>query len=130
MVFMDGSHVAFMGSDVVAFTFDVLPRLAPGVLVGVHDMFWPSDYPPEWGTYWFNEQYVLGGLLLGAPTWLEPVLPVHYAMGDAELAAPLAAVWDRPGLDAVERLGSTLWLRTLAPLPRTRRRSPPGSRLR
>ena len=116
MVFMDGSHVAFMGSDVVAFTFDVLPRLSPGVLVGIHDVFWPSDYPPEWATYWFNEQYVLGGLLLGEPTWLEPVLPVHYVMADPELAAPLAAVWARPGLEAVERLGSTLWLRTLAPL--------------
>jgi hypothetical protein len=116
MVLMDGSHVAFMGSDVVAFTFDVLPRLAPGVLVGIHDMFWPSDYPPEWGTYWFNEQYVVGGLLLGEPTWLEPVLPVHYVTGDPALSAPLARVWDRPGLEDVERRGSTLWLRTLAPL--------------
>ena len=116
MVFMDGSHVAFMGSDVVAFTFEVLPRLAPGVLVGVHDVFWPSDYPPGWAGYGFNEQYVLGGLLLGEPTWLEPVLPVHYVTGDPELSAPLQAVWDRPGLEPVERRGSTLWLRTLAPL--------------
>jgi hypothetical protein len=126
VLFMDGSHVAFMGSDVVAFVFDVLPRLAPGVLVGIHDMFWPDDYPAEWATYSFNEQYVIGALLLGPPSWLEPVLPVRYALGDPELGALVAPVWDRPGLEAVERLGSTLWLRTLAPLRPEAAISPPG----
>jgi hypothetical protein len=116
VLLMDGSHVAFMGSDVVAFVFDVLPRLRPGVLVGIHDVFWPDDYPPEWAPYSFNEQYVVGALLLGPPSWLEPVLPVRYALSDPELGAILAPVWDRPGLEQVERLGSTLWLRTLAPL--------------
>jgi predicted O-methyltransferase YrrM len=65
--FFDGSHVARAGSDVVWFFFEVLPRLAPGVLVHVHDIFWPADYPDEWiferGQTW-NEQYVLQAFLM------------------------------------------------------------------
>ena len=28
--------------------FEVLPRLAPGVWIHFHDIFWPLDYPAEW----------------------------------------------------------------------------------
>jgi predicted O-methyltransferase YrrM len=65
--FYDGSHVARAGSDVAWFFFEVLPRLKPGVLVHVHDVFWPGDYPDEWiferGQTW-NEQYVLQAFLM------------------------------------------------------------------
>ena len=49
------------------FFFEVLPRLKPGVLVHVHDIFWPADYPDDWilnrGQTW-NEQYVLQAFLM------------------------------------------------------------------
>jgi hypothetical protein len=65
--FYDGSHVARAGSDVAWFFFEVLPRLKPGVLVHVHDIFWPDDYPDEWimerGQTW-NEQYLLQAFLM------------------------------------------------------------------
>lgn len=65
--FYDGSHVAKPGSDVVWFFSEVLPRLKPGVLVHLHDIFWPNDYPDEWiverGQTW-NEQYMLQGFLM------------------------------------------------------------------
>ena len=65
--FYDGSHVARAGSDVIWFFFEVLPRLKPGVLVHIHDIFWPSDYPDEWilerGQTW-NEQYLLQAFLM------------------------------------------------------------------
>ncbi|MET0557115.1 MAG: class I SAM-dependent methyltransferase [Solirubrobacterales bacterium] len=65
--FYDGSHVARPGSDVVWFFFEVIPRLRPGVLAHVHDIFWPADYPDEWiferGQTW-NEQYVLQAFLM------------------------------------------------------------------
>ena len=60
----DGSHILFMDSDVSVFFLDVLPRLKPGVLVHVHDIFWPVDYPPSWGTRFYAEQYMLGELIL------------------------------------------------------------------
>lgn len=65
--FYDGSHVARAGSDVVWFFFEVLPRLRRGVLVHLHDICWPDDYPDEWilerGQTW-NEQYLLQAFLM------------------------------------------------------------------
>jgi predicted O-methyltransferase YrrM len=65
--FYDGSHVARAGSDVNWFFFEVLPRLAPGVLVHIHDIYWPDDYHDQWiygdGLSW-NEQYVLQAFLM------------------------------------------------------------------
>lgn len=67
ILFIDSSHVAKTGSDVVHLFLEVLPLLRPGVLVHVHDVFLPSDYPKEWvleqNRSW-NEQYLLQALLI------------------------------------------------------------------
>lgn len=72
VLFIDSSHVAKTGSDVVHLYLQVLPRLAPGVRVHVHDIFLPADYPPDWAITehrdW-NEQYLLQALLLDAQRW-------------------------------------------------------------
>src|SRR5207249_2885268 len=64
-LFIDSSHVAKFGSDVNYLYFEILPRLTPGVLVHVHDIFWPFEYPTEWireGRAW-NEAYLLRAFL-------------------------------------------------------------------
>lgn len=65
--FFDGSHCAKAGSDVNWFFFEILPRLAPGVIIHLHDIFLPDDYPDEWiferGQTW-NEQYLLQAFLM------------------------------------------------------------------
>jgi predicted O-methyltransferase YrrM len=70
--FYDGSHVARTASDVNWFFFEVLPRLAPGVMVHVHDIYWPDDYHDQWiygdGLSW-NEQYVLQAFLMHNDTY-------------------------------------------------------------
>ena len=48
VLFIDTSHVAKTGGDVVFLYQEVLPRLAPGVVVRIHDIFLPWDYPEEW----------------------------------------------------------------------------------
>ncbi len=67
ILFIDSSHVAKTGSDVNFLYFDVLPRLASGVRVHIHDIFLPHDYPREWvldeNRSW-NEQYLLRALLM------------------------------------------------------------------
>ena len=40
--FTTGSHRVFQNSDVTAFFLDVLPRLKPGILVHIHDIFCPG----------------------------------------------------------------------------------------
>jgi predicted O-methyltransferase YrrM len=65
VLFIDSSHVAKTGSDVNHLFFEVLPRLRPGVVVHVHDVFLPDDYPEAWvreGRSW-NEQYLDRALL-------------------------------------------------------------------
>jgi hypothetical protein len=65
VLFIDSTHVSKVGSDVNRLLLDVLPRLAAGVVVHVHDIFYPFEYPPQWvfeGRAW-TEAYVLRALL-------------------------------------------------------------------
>lgn len=71
ILFVDSSHVVRMGADVNFLILEVLPRLAPGVLVHFHDVFMPWDYPRstiEHGKYW-SEQYLLQAFLSGNPSY-------------------------------------------------------------
>jgi len=65
--FYDGSHCARVGSDVNWFFFRILPRLASGVLIHLHDIFLPEPYPDDWifarGQTW-NEQFILQAFLM------------------------------------------------------------------
>lgn len=65
ILFIDSTHVLKAGSDVCRLLFEVLPALAPGVIVHVHDIFWPFEYPSNWleeGRAW-NEAYALRAFL-------------------------------------------------------------------
>ena len=65
VLFIDSTHVSKIDSDVNHLFFDVLPRLQPGVVVHVHDVFYPFEYPKEWiyeGRFW-NENYLLKAFL-------------------------------------------------------------------
>lgn len=71
LLLIDSSHVLKFGSDVQYLLFEVLPRLAPGVVVHVHDMFYPFEYPADWlsrGWYW-NEAYALRAFLMHNDAW-------------------------------------------------------------
>jgi predicted O-methyltransferase YrrM len=82
LVLMDGSHRVFTNSDATVFFLDVLPRLPPGVLVGVHDVFLPYDYPPEWVKSYYSEQYLLAAYLLAGGGFVGPVLPCTHVLAD------------------------------------------------
>jgi Methyltransferase domain len=66
VLFVDTTHTVKIGGDVNWIVLDVLPRLAPGVLVHFHDIFLPYEYPREWperyGLFW-AEQYLLQAFL-------------------------------------------------------------------
>ncbi len=66
VLFIDSSHVSKIGSDVNRLYFDVLPALAPGVLIHIHDVAGNLEYPRSWldeGRAW-NEQYLLRAFLM------------------------------------------------------------------
>jgi predicted O-methyltransferase YrrM len=92
ILFIDSSHVGKTGSDVLHLLFEVLPRLAPGVRIHIHDIFLPDDYPKDWvldaGRSW-NEQYLLRALLMDSPRY-QVLFGCNYAFarfGDAVIRA-------------------------------------------
>jgi hypothetical protein len=72
ILFLDSSHVVSVGSDVVREYLEILPRLRPGVIVHVHDIFLPSDYPREAvlsNLCFWSEQYLLQAFLTFNPNF-------------------------------------------------------------
>jgi hypothetical protein len=80
VLFIDTSHVLKLQSDVEHELLRILPSLAPGVWIHVHDIFTPYDYPDDW--IWrplrlgLNEQYALECLMSGGDRY-RTELPLH-----------------------------------------------------
>ena len=106
VLIIDSTHVAKVGSDVNHLVFEVLPRLAPGVLVHVHDIYHGFQYPRAWvyeGRAW-NEAYLLRAFLMFNPAWEIVFYNSFIAARHPEaFAASLPAAAENPG--------SSLWLR-------------------
>ena len=70
ILFVDSSHVVKTGSDLHHILFEVMPRLAPGVILHFHDIFWPFEYPAAWAVdqlRGWNEIYMLRAFLTSNP---------------------------------------------------------------
>jgi Methyltransferase domain len=81
ILFFDGSHRVLQNSDVTVFFLEVLPRLKPGVIIHVHDIFLPYDYPPAWTKRVYSEQYMLAATLVFGQN-LEVLFPGYYVAID------------------------------------------------
>ena len=72
LLFIDSSHVIRPQGDVVCEFLEILPALKKGVVVHIHDIFTPRDYPVAWVVdkvrFW-NEQYLMEALLSGNSDW-------------------------------------------------------------
>jgi predicted O-methyltransferase YrrM len=66
ILFIDSSHIIRPQGDVLFEYLEILPILKPGVIVHIHDIFMPKDYPDDWifkeHRLW-NEQYLLEAFL-------------------------------------------------------------------
>jgi hypothetical protein len=76
---VDTTHTVKIGGEVNRIVLDILPSLAPGVVVHFHDIFLPYEYPREWperyGLYW-TEQYLLQAFLALNPAY-EVICALH-----------------------------------------------------
>ncbi|NYF99031.1 class I SAM-dependent methyltransferase [Janibacter cremeus] len=71
ILFIDSTHVLKSGSDVAWLYLHVLPTLSSGVVVHVHDVHWPFEYPERWireGRDW-TEAYLLRAFLTHNDAW-------------------------------------------------------------
>ena len=112
--FIDTSHVIKTQNDCCYEYLQIIPSLSAGVLLHVHDIYTPYDYPEELITELlngWNEQYVLECLLTHNPR-MEVLLPVFYLWTDyptqtGRLFPPPSG---RPG---------AIWLQTKEPSPKS-----------
>jgi hypothetical protein len=111
ILFIDSSHTVKIGGDVNYLFLEVLPRLNPGVIVHVHDIFFPFDYRRDWVMdelrFW-TEQYLLQAFLtfnsefevLMANHYL-----AHYYLEDFKRTFPDSPWWS----------GGSFWMRRKPP---------------
>jgi len=107
VLFIDSSHTVKIGGDVNNLFLEILPRLRPGVIVHVHDIFMPCEYRRDWVLdefrFW-TEQYVLQAFLtfnsefevLLANSYLN-----HYQQQELKAAFPGLPSW----------AGGSFWMR-------------------
>jgi hypothetical protein len=84
ILFFDGSHRSFMNSDVTVFFIDVLPRIKAGVVIHIHDILLPWDYPDSFKYWYWNEQYLLAVYLMCSLERLRPMLPTAWVCRSVE----------------------------------------------
>ena len=110
IVFVDNSHRCLPNSDATVFFLEIMPRLKKGVIVHIHDIYLPYDYPQFMCDRAYSEQYVLAAFLLANPGKYSPILANYFISEDSELKTILEPVWNQKGLENVERHGGSFWL--------------------
>jgi hypothetical protein len=72
ILFIDSSHIIRPQGDVLFEYLELLPSLNPGVIVHIHDIFSPKNYPQSWiedAVSFWNEQYLLEAFLSDNRSW-------------------------------------------------------------
>ncbi len=111
ILFIDNSHRIFPNSDAMVFFMEILPNLQKGVIVHIHDIYLPYDYPQFMCDRAYNEQYGLAFFLMANPTKYQVLLPNYYLTQDESLASKIESIWDHPNLANVERHGGSFWIK-------------------
>jgi predicted O-methyltransferase YrrM len=106
ILFIDSTHVGKTGSDVNHLFFEILPVLAEGVYIHIHDIFYPFEYPRDWieqGIAW-NEQYMLR-------TFLQNNLDYEIILFNTFLTHFHADFFKKKMPLCLENPGGSIWLR-------------------
>lgn len=108
VLFIDNSHRILPNSDAMVFFSETLPRLKPGVIVHIHDIYIPYDYPQFMCDRFYSEQYGLMYFILANPERFKTICANYFISEDAELNKILSALWsERP---TVEQHGGSYWI--------------------
>jgi hypothetical protein len=71
ILFVDTDHFTKAGSEVNWMAFNVFPRVAAGVHIHIHDIFWPFEYPELWleERRAYNELYFFRSFFMDNPNY-------------------------------------------------------------
>ncbi len=111
ILFIDNSHRMLPNSDATVFFLETLPALKPGVIVHVHDIYLPYDYPQFMCDRFYSEQYGLAIAILANPKRYQPIFPAYFISEDTQLSASISGIWNHPNTQGVERHGGSFWLK-------------------
>jgi hypothetical protein len=111
ILFVDNSHRILPNSDSMVFYLEILPRLKKGVIVHIHDIYLPYDYPQFMCDRFYSEQYGLAMYLLANPKKYETILPNYFIFEDKELSEMISPVWNHKNLKDVEQHGGSYWIK-------------------
>jgi len=114
ILFIDNSHRCLPNSDVTVCFLELLPRLKKGVIVHVHDIYIPFDYPQFMCDRAYSEQYILAAFLLSNPEKYKPILPNYFISEDEQLNGILSPIWDLDSLQGVEHHGGSFWFEVMS----------------
>jgi predicted O-methyltransferase YrrM len=107
ILFIDSSHIAMPGTDVDRLFLDVLPRLASGTLIHIHDITLPYGYPEVWAWRGYNEQLLVGALVQGRG--YELVFASHHVVKEHREALSRGILAELPLVPGAHE--TSLWLR-------------------
>ena len=109
ILFVDSSHVSKIGSEVHQIFFEILPALASGVYIHIHDVFYPFEYPKcfVYERWAWNELYLLRAFLCYNPEFQVRLFPSFLEKFHSErLKKTLPLVWRNPPIWPEFRGGS------------------------
>jgi predicted O-methyltransferase YrrM len=109
VLFIDNSHRSLPNSDVTVCFLEILPLLKSGVIVHVHDIYMPYDYPQIMCDRAYSEQYMLAAFILANPARYKTILPNYFISEDPKLSAILKPIWEHKALKGVEQHGGSFW---------------------
>ncbi len=107
VLFIDSSHILMPGSDVDLLFNTVMPALPAGVLVHIHDICLPDDYPPQWHWRAYNEQLGVIPMLTGGA--YEALFSSWYATTAMAERLQSSVIGELPLMEGA--LETSLWLR-------------------
>jgi len=85
LLFIDSSHIIRPQGDILFEYLEILPNLAVGVNIHIHDIFTPRDYPKNMiqkEIRFWNEQYILESILLNSNNY-EVIAPLNYLKNES-----------------------------------------------
>lgn len=111
ILFIDSSHVIRPQGDVLFEFLGILPVLNNGVIVHIHDIFSPRDYPNAWvvdKVLFWNEQYLLEAFLTSNTEW--KVIGAinflrHHYYEELKEKCPYLTEGREPGSFYIQRIG-------------------------
>ncbi|HAI56651.1 MAG TPA: class I SAM-dependent methyltransferase [Saprospirales bacterium] len=110
ILFIDNSHRILPNSDSMVFYMEIFPQLNKGVIVHIHDIYLPYDYPQFMCDRFYTEQYGLAMYVMANPKRYKTIFPCYFLSEDEELAKQLEPIWNHDNLKEVERHGGSYWL--------------------